>query len=86
MGKFTTYLKARLAEVSSKFGALLAAVVSACGVANAYGQPWASIAFGASLLGALVLIFMPEPKVPGVEAAAQKVADAAQDAADVAKS
>ena len=80
------YLKARLSEVSTKFGAILAAVVSACGVANAYGEPWAKIAFGASFLGAGVMIFTPEKKAPGAVEAAQGVADAAQNAADVAKS
>lgn len=74
------YLKARLAEVSSKFGALLAAVVSACGVANAYGEPWAKIAFGASLLGAVVLVLRPEKPAVTLHAAdvAQAMADQAQ--------
>lgn len=78
-----SYLKARMSEMSSKFGAILAAVTSACGVANAYGEPWAKIAFAASLVGALVLILRPEKPAVTVDApaAAQAVADAAQDAA-----
>jgi hypothetical protein len=80
------YLKARLSEVSTKFGAILTVVTGACGVANAYGQPWAYIAFGASTLAGLMLIFTPEKKAPGAVETAQKVATAAQDAANVVAS
>ena len=76
------YLKARFAEVSSKFAGLMTAVLAACGVANAYGAPWSKIAFGAALVMPLYLFLKPDPKTLDAPAAAQKIADAAQDAAD----
>jgi hypothetical protein len=51
------YIHDRLKELSSKFGALLAAVGGAGVIANTLGVPWNYVVFAAAML----LVLFPEP-------------------------
>lgn len=52
------WLEARGQELSTKIGAIVAALAGACAVASALTAPWSYIAFG----GALLMVVIPERK------------------------